>query len=195
MKNRLCTLLLTILLAGIPTGCSTLLPSARQETRSEWKSFDQAKAAFGKIIPYDTTLEEMKELGFAANITPNLEILTHLDIIERFLTHPSIKKSDLDQGLQDCISLQERCQALKISLIRVEERRYGSVLLDMFDFKQKTKKSGWEFNGLIVIGNGLVVYKLAWGKPQLNEIIEKTKPLGPLQDVSDLLMDVTRSGL
>jgi hypothetical protein len=177
----------------ITSSCGSLLPSVKITTKTyQWETFDEAKMAFEKITPLKTTTEELQQLGFDPYSTPNLKILTYLDIIQLFMFNPSIKKEDLDEGIQACINAQTNCSAYKIHLTNILSKRYGSVFLDLFNFKRNIKDSGWEFEALIVIVNNTVVYKLWGGKPQIDENKVIKNPLGPLQNPSDLLIDTTR---
>lgn len=178
-----------------PTGCGSLLPSIKETTRSPWKTFDEAKNAFDKIIPYETTTAELQRLGFSPFSTPNVRIITYLEIIQRFMANPSIKKEDLDEGLQTCITARDNCKAYEIQPKFIFNERYGSVLMDIFNFSKKTHQSGWEFTALVVLVDSTVVYKLWGGKPEIDENKEIKNPLGPLQDVSDLLFKATRETL
>lgn len=189
MRERFVMLVLCgLVLIGV--GCGSLLPSSRRDIRSPWDTYDQARAAFEKITPYQTTVADLKELGFHPYVTPNIEILTYLEVIEHFMPNPSIKKSDLEPGLQDCLGSKDTCHAYEMGLEKVKKKRYGNVLLDVFKFKRKTRKSGWRFQALIVIKGDLVVYKLAGGKPQINENAEEKNPLGPLQDAGGVIEDL-----
>jgi len=67
----------------------------------------------------------------------------------------------------------------------------GNFWLDIFEFERLTKESGWEFKGLIIVIDNLVVYKEpVAGKPKIDvEELEK-KPLGLLQEIGDLVIDI-----
>ena len=66
-RNFFC--LVSVLLAG----CANLLPRADTQQPSSFDSFEAASIAFDKIVGYQTTVDEMRQLGFdlraAANIT------------------------------------------------------------------------------------------------------------------------------
>ncbi|MEW6002980.1 MAG: hypothetical protein AB1638_10095 [Nitrospirota bacterium] len=180
----------------ITLNCGSLLPSIKETPKARWKSFDEAKNTFEKIIPYQTKTEELHQLGFDPFLTPNLKISTYLDIIQLFMFNPfmfnpSIKKEELDDGIQACIDAKTKCTAYEIGLKNVSRARHGSVFLDLFNFKRRTKETGWEFKALIVIVDNIVVYKLWGGKPIIDESREVKNPLGPLQNPSDLLIDTT----
>src|SRR4030067_2214421 len=191
-RKRLLLISLPVI-ALITVGCGSLLPSVKETTKTYWWGFfDDAKIAVEQIIPYKTTTGELQKLGVDPYQTPNLKILTYLDIIQRFMFNPSIKREDLDRGIQDCINAKTNCSAYEIQLKNITKKRHGNVLLDLFNFKKKTKESGGEFEALIVIVNNNVVYKLWGGKPIIDESREIKNPLGPLQNPSDLLIDTTR---
>lgn len=173
--------------AFITSGCGSMLPSVKETTRTQsWGTFDEAKGAFEQIIPYKTSGDDLKKLGFDPASTSNLKILTYLDITQRFMFNPSIKKEDLDKGIQECIAAKTDCSAYEIRLKNISRRRYGNVLLDLLNFKRRTKASGWEFEAFIVMVNGTVVHKFWGGTPGIDEDREVKNPLGPLQDPSDL---------
>jgi len=185
----------SITVAILMTGCSFLLPSSKMTVRSPWKNFEHAKTTFDAIIPYKTTTEDLKTLKFDPLITPNIDLITYLDIIQRFMENPSIKKEDLAQGLQDCIAAKDECRAYEVMIKNVRRKRQGNVILDIFNFKRVRKETGWEFRALIVMKNDLVIYKLWGGKPVIDETVKRKNPLGPLQEAEDILTDLTTQGL
>ncbi|MDP2166902.1 MAG: hypothetical protein Q8J64_01065 [Thermodesulfovibrionales bacterium] len=184
---------LVAIIVFMTSGCSSLLPQARQTTRSPWETFDEAKAAYDRIIPYETTTAELRELGYDPFSTPNIKILTYLDIVERFMANPSIKKQDLDEGVQSCLELKNYCSAYEAAPQNITSKRYGNVLLDLFNFRRKTKESGWKFTALIVLVDRVVVYKLWGGNPIIDNYSEKKNPLGPLQETEDIVREATKA--
>jgi len=188
--------LIIIAVAFIFSGCASLLPSSKETTRTQaWGSFEEAKAAFEQIVPYSTTGEELHKLGFDPNATSNLKILTHLDIIQRFMLNPSIKKEDLDQGIQACIDAKNECCAYELNLRNRSRKRYGNFWLDLFRFRRRTNESGWEFQALVVMVNSTVVHKLWGGTPLVDQNSEVKNPLGPLQESAGFLTDTTVKAL
>ncbi|MBI5409703.1 MAG: hypothetical protein HZA14_10095 [Nitrospirae bacterium] len=174
--------------AFIMASCSSLLPSVKETTPSNyWKNFDEAKEAFEKIIPHVTTVRELHSLGFDPFSSPNVKIMTYLDVIQRSMANTTIKKEDLDEGIQKCISAKAGCSAYEIHLRSSFTKRYGNVFLDLFNFKRLSKESGWEFQAFIIIVEDTVVYKLWGGRPIIDESREVKNPLGPLQDPSDII--------
>lgn len=187
-------LLYALVLQFFLSGCSStsFLPSSKETVRSPWHSFDEVKAAFDRIQPYQTDAAQLKELGFAPDAAPNVQILNHLDIMQRFLPNQSISLKDLDKGLQDCLAAQDRCQAYEIVVRHTDAERYGNVLLDLFNFHRRTTITGWEFRAIIVLKDDLTVYKISGGKPSINEFQDSKNPLGPLQSPGSAIWGLTR---
>lgn len=175
-------------------GCSSrsFLPSSKDIFLSQWKSYDRVSEAFQQIKPYETDLEGLKKLGFSPDITPNIQILNHLDIMQRFIPNQSITLNDLDPGVKECLAAQEECQAYEIFIKYIDSDRYGNVLLDLFNFRRKIAITGWEFRAIVVLNNNLVVYKLCGGKPRIDEFKEHKNPLGPLQHADRILWQVAQ---
>jgi len=70
----------------------------------------------------------------------------------------------------------------------LKRRRYGNFLADFLNFKRKVDVAGWRFNGVILIRDGIVVYKLTSGQPAIHELEESRNPLGPFQGLGESRM-------
>ncbi|MDM8567234.1 hypothetical protein QUF74_16490 [Candidatus Halobeggiatoa sp. HSG11] len=169
------------------TGCAGMLPSMKKTTKSPWKTFEDAKRSFDKIEANKTTSEDLKKLGFDPFETPNVKLVTYLELIERFMPNQSIRIEDLDVGVQQCLKARELCQGYEVTPKILNAKRYGSVFLDLFNFRRKKITRGWIFNALIVLKEDLVVHKVWGGEPNVSEIEDKRNPLGPLQDINKVL--------
>ena len=176
--------ILVLLLSGC-TG--SLLPSVKQTTKSPWQHFEDAKKSFDMIVPHQTTNEDLKRLGFDPFETPNVKLITYLELLERFMPNQSIKMKDLDPGVQSCLKVRELCQGYEILPKMLDSKRYGNAFLDLFNFRRKKITTGWKFNALIVLKDGLVVHKVWGGEPNVSEFEDKRNPLGPLQDINKAL--------
>jgi hypothetical protein len=171
------------------TGCASLLPSSKITTQSPWDNFDTAKLTYEKIVPGTTTVDDLKKLGFDPFITPNIKILNATEVIIIFLANPSIKKDDLDPGIQKCIESRDRCTAYQILPNTLNAKRVGNFWLDLFTFKRHTVNTGWEFRGLITIVDNVVSYRdPPGGRPLINTDQIDSKPLGPIQEVGTVIM-------
>lgn len=181
MEFKKFPLILPLLLLLV-AGCGSLLPSTRQTVKSPWNNFEEAKAAYDRIIVGKCTANDLRRLGFDPFMNPNVTILTYVDIIQKFMFNPSIKIEDLDPGLQKCIKAKAGCNAYSIDPKVLLAKRHGNVLMDLFDFRRNTRETGWRFNALAVMLNGVVVYKQWGGNPSIDSTTITKNPLGPLQN-------------
>jgi hypothetical protein len=187
IKTKLFFMIIIIISTLINGGCGALLPSVKQTTKSPWLNFEDAKKAFDKITSNQTTQEDLKQLGFDPFETPNVKLVTYLELIERFLPNQSIRLEDIDQGVRSCLQVREHCQGYEVSPKMLNSRRYGNAFLDLLNFRRKKVTTGWRFNALIVLKEGLVVHKVWGGEPKVSEFEDKKNPLGPLQNIDTIL--------
>ncbi len=178
-----------VFLLLILTGCASLLPYSTATIRSPWENFDDAKSTYEKIVPGETTVEELKKLGYDPFLVPNIKIMNVTEIIILFLANPSIKKEDLDPGIQKCIESKDRCTAYQILPSILNIRRIGNFWLDFFTFKRHTVNTGWEFRGVIIIVDNVVTYRdPPGGRPLIHTDQVDIKPLGPVQEFGNVLL-------
>jgi hypothetical protein len=188
MKIYCNSLVMAVLLLML-TGCASLLPSSTITSKSPWENFDGAKLTYDKVVPDVTTVDSLKKLGFDPFLTPNIKILNVTEVINLFLPNPSIKKEDLDPGIQKCIKSKDRCTAYQILPSMLNVKRVGNFWLDLFTFKRHTINTGWEFRGLITIVDDVVSYRdPPGGRPLINTEQIDIKPLGPIQEVGNVII-------
>lgn len=189
MKSfTMCLLYLALVLTT--TGCRSLFPSESKTSRTPWQNFDEAQAAFDKIVPHKTSVDELKMLGFDPSSTPNIKILTYLDLIQRFIPNQSITLDDLQPDVRACIEAKDYCHAYELELDLTKNKRYGNLALDVFGFKKKTKITGWSFKALIIVKDDRVAYKIRSGQPNIERYEKKLKPLGPFQELDNIVAKV-----
>ena len=182
--------LLCLALVSTTTGCKSLFSSSAQRTRTPWQNFDEAQTAYEKVVPHKTTISELKELGLDPNTTPNIKILTYLDLIQRFIPNSSITLNDLQPDVRSCIESKDCCHAYEMELDMTDSKRYGNLALDVFGFNRKTKTTGWRFKALVIVKDDVVAYKIRSGEPNVDRLERKTKPLGPLQELDNIVTKV-----
>jgi len=183
MKRRIFVVILALLGMFLTAGCKSLFPHGESTTVSRWKNYNDVEAAFKTIAPYCTTVDDLRTLGFHPQASPNVKILTYVDIVQTFLPNAAIHKEDLPEAVRACIDAKEKSRAYLVELHDTTNKRHGNLILDIFGFKRLTHVSGWEFKGLILIKDDLVLYKLASGEPQVSRDENRIKPLGPLQEL------------
>ena len=179
------TLLAAMCLAG---GCTSLLPRSQEITASPWESYREAQLAFDLIVPNQTTEEELYALGVDPQTMPNIAILNYSDVLRRFMLNQSVTLSDLDGGVQECVQAKTVCRGFEINQRLVKKHRNGSFWLDLLGFRRETHTQGFRFNGLVLLKDRVVVYKLTGGQPVIHESEEANNPLGPVQSIGSKLL-------
>ena len=178
---QLAAILLPVLIAG----CGSLLPRGEAITESPWKSFQEARQTFDHIIPYQTTVNDLKQLKLDPESNPNIAILNYSDLIRRFMPSASINAHDLDKGVRECILANSACKGYEVDQRFIKRNRVGNFWLDFLNFKRSVDVVGWRFNGVILVKGELVIYKLYGGQPAIHELEENKNPLGPLQGAGE----------
>lgn len=163
------------------SGCSSLLPREKNITVGLWNSYEQAQKTFDSITPYQTTIGDLKALNIDPEKNSNITVLNYADIASRFFSSYTFDGFVHDTGVSECIASKTECRGFELNEKVIKRRRYGNFFADILSFKRKTDIIGWEFNGIVLIKENLVIYKLTSGKPSIHEKIEQTKPLGPFQ--------------
>jgi hypothetical protein len=185
--TRLAMYMLCLAVVISATGCKSLFSSSSKVSRVRWQSFEEAQVAYDKVIPHKTSIADLRELGFDPRTTPNVEVLTYLDIIRRFVPNASIALKDLQPDVRECIESKDCCHAYELDIEVMRSKRFGNLALDMLGFRRKTKKTGWTFKALIIVREDIVAYKLRSGQPNVDRLEKKTKPLGPFQELDGIV--------
>lgn len=181
---RGCLGLVFLALASM-TACSNLLPHSESVTEGPWQSYADALLTFEQIVPYETRVDDLKNLHLDPRKNPNITVLNYSDVLRRFIPNPTVNKDDLDDGVRDCIAAKTACLGYEINQENIVSKRSGNFWTDFLNFKRKTDIVGWRFNGVILLKNGLVVYELTGGQPIIRKMEEKSNPLGPLQGIGE----------
>lgn len=164
-------------------GCSSLLPKSTEATASPWHTFQDAQNTFDKIIPGTTTIADLRNMKLDPATNPNIAILNYADVMRRFMLSPSLSVNDLDDGVRLCVTAKINCRGFEINQTSVHKSRNGNVVLDVLGFYRETHTAGWRFNGLILLKDEIVVYKLTGGQPAIQQTEENQNPLGPVQAI------------
>ena len=178
--------------AGLLAGCADLLPKARSDLTGKWGSYDQARIAIERIVPYRTTLGDLRAEGIDPYTSANVQVLTYSDIVLRFPVGGSIAPERLDRGLRECLESGKACSGYSIAVHDIKRERIGDFWLDALNFRRIVEVSGWSFNALILAVDDRVVYTLHGGQPVVHEYETTKQPLGPLQGWGDMLPGLAR---
>lgn len=164
-----------------------MLPRARSES-TPFNSFDEARSAIDSLIPMKSDVAALARLGIDPVKQPNTSILTHADIVRRFVPSALLKREDLDSGVLACLEARDACRGWEITAARISKARTGNFLADFTNFSRRSETTGWRFNALVLLVNDVVVYRAWGGQPSVREIEVNTNPLGPLQDMGPAIV-------
>jgi hypothetical protein len=182
-------LLLSLSLAAL-AGCSSLLPKTTEtsgDTKTAWQSYQQAEQSFARITPRVTTVEQLRAQHLDPRQNANMRIVPRYEVVQLFMVNGTMTAADLDDGVRECLEAQAACTAWEINQQAVQKRRSGNAALDMLRVRRETENSGWRFSGLLLVKDGVVIYKLTGGQPRILEYAHSEDRLGPLQLVGSKL--------
>ncbi len=102
-----------LLVTGTLVGCGTytLLPGQTDTAPPGFASKAQLRAAYDHIVPGETRVSDLTGIGFNS-AAPNVETLSYLGIMERFMPHDSARFDHLSPAVQACFLASDRCAAL-----------------------------------------------------------------------------------
>lgn len=187
--HRKVTRALLPMMVMLLAGCGGVLPSKQTVTPSTWDSFDIAKASYDQVVPGETRMDDLRVMGFDPDHTPNVRRLNYLELIEVFMPHVSVQRDDLDPALRNCLEARDACYAFEARPGVTQYKRHGNAALDLLGFRRETTTSGWQFITLIVVNDDVVAYKLWSGERNILRHDSEKKPLGPLQNSGEDLVE------
>jgi len=191
MTGRISLTLMGAALAGLLAGCSGMLPRQKEVTASPWPTYQAAQETFDKIVPGQTTIADLRNMALDPAENPNIAILNYADVMRKFMLNQSFSVQDLDQGVRDCVMAKVACRGFEVTQSMVNKDRQGNVVLDVLGFYRETQTTGWRFNGLILLKENVVVYKLTGGQPILQGTEESKNPLGPVQAIGQRMTGIS----
>lgn len=185
MRNQAICLATIVLLAG----CSGVLPRESATDTAKFQTYEDLMTAYAKIDVGKTRLADLTGLGFDPKTTPNIEILSYIDIINRFMPTEAMTVQRLPKAVRSCIEAQDHCSAYVMHLQNSRVRHRGSVVPDLLEIERDTSRVGWSAEVLLLLRDDLVAYKVISARPYLEDQRDQTQPLGPLQDLGKMLVD------
>jgi hypothetical protein len=178
-------------LVALTSGCSSMLPVSHSNS-SSFKSFDEARSAVVALVPMKSSKKTVDASGVDFVKQPNTKILTHSEIVRLLVPAGLLKREDLDPGILVCVQARDACNGLDITASRIAKTRTGNFFADFINYRQRTETTGWRFNALILYVDDVVVYRSWGGQPQVDEVDESTRPLGPFQEMGPSLVSGSR---
>lgn len=181
------TVAVIAMLSLVGCGSLTLLPQQTDTANGGFKTYAELRTAFDQIAPGRTRASQLTRIGFDSSAS-NVEVLSYLGVIERFMPRDSVKFDQLAPPVRACILAQDRCTAYVFRPSITEAHRTGDTMLDVLGFDRTTVSKGWSAEVTLLVQDGRVAYKLMSGKPNIETTQEKVQPLGPLQDVGQAIV-------
>ncbi|MEI9995683.1 MAG: hypothetical protein WDM91_13895 [Rhizomicrobium sp.] len=168
-------------------GCGgLLLPSQSEIGDSSFESYKSVNDAFDRIALRQASVSDLAGLGFDAQHTPNVAVLSYLEIVEHFMPNSSMAFDKLDPAVQDCIMARSACEGYVFKVEHHAYQRSGSLFLDLFGFSRTTTETGWTAQVLVLVQNGRVTHKLLSGEPNVRIVRGDVQPLGPMQNLGGM---------
>jgi hypothetical protein len=171
-----------VLVTATLSGCGSLLPEQTDQSNGGFHTYNDVVVAYNRVIPGQTRVADLTSIGFDA-AQPNVEQLSYLGVMERFLPRENMGLSDLAPQVRDCVRSRERCTAYVFKPSQVHQERTGDTMLDVFGFDRTTVSHGWSAEVTLLLRDDRVTYKVISSKPHIETTQEKVQPLGPLQDI------------
>ena len=178
---------------GLGACTAHILPQQHELAITSFHTFDQTRTGYDKVVVNQTTIADMKALGFDPDKSANIQQITYLDVVQSFLPRQDMPFSTVPTSVQTCVAAQNRCIGYVIAPKVSDSNRTGSIFLDFFNFRRRTETKGWAASSMFVLLDGVVVYKLWSGEPNIHTISTKVNPLGPAQDLGSAIGKVVPS--
>src|ERR1700748_448729 len=102
---------LAVSLAVVGFGILSLLPHQADSGSLGIRSLKELAAAYDRVKPGATRASAVARLGFDTS-SPNVEVLSYLGVMERFMARDTVAFDRLAAPIQDCIEARDRCTAL-----------------------------------------------------------------------------------
>ena len=174
------------------SGCGgILLPSQSEIGETTFETYGAVHEAFDKISLRQSSVSDLSRLGFDAEHTPNVAVLSYLEIVERFMPNSSMAFDKLDPAVQECIMARTSCEGYVFNVQHHEFQRSGSLFLDLFGFEHLTTETGWTAQVLVLVQDGHVTHKLLSGSPNVRIVRDDIEPLGPMQNLGSVFVTGT----
>lgn len=175
-----------VLIASLLAGCANLQPIARSDDSSLFETIEQARAALAMVVSYRTTLTELKALGFDAEGSANVRQISYPQFISVLMLNPNLPLDQIDPGIRDCLASRQACRVYEFRIGRSRRERQPPLLPDLLNFRRVTRVTGWRFEGLLVVRDGIVLFHNHGGEPRFDRVERRINPLGPFQAGSDI---------
>ena len=174
---------IVVLMALLVAGCGGVLPHESNVDATQFQNHDELMTAYGQIVPGKTRLADLTALGFGPLSTPNTEVLSYTQIVDRFMPSEAMTLQQVPPAVRGCIEAAAHCSAYLYRLSHTSKQRHGGVVPDLLGVERDTVNTGWSVEVVLLLKDDEVVYKLMSGQPNIESREDSSRPLGPLQDL------------
>ena len=182
-------------MALVLSACGGVLPHEANIESSQFVTYDQAVAAYSKIIVGKTQLSDLPTLGFDPRLTPNIEITSYTGVRGSLAPTQGTTYERMPLAIRLCIEAQSGCSEYVYRFQRLKTDRSGGVVPQLLGFEHDAVRQGWSAEIDLLLQNDRVVYKLMSSIPNIEEQNNSTKPLGPVQDLGKMITGSRGSGI
>jgi hypothetical protein len=166
-------------------GCSSLLPRGGAKTTSPFDSYAHAQAAAERIVPFRSTTADLAAAGFDPDNAANVTVIPYPEILGRLTPYSGVPMERLDRGIRACIDAQVACRGYLFRFQQESRQREGSFFADFLNIHRVTHTTGWAFEAMVVVSDGVVLFRNTGGEPRVERYDRQTNPLGPLQPAGE----------
>lgn len=178
-------ILAPLLAAALLAGCTSMLPRGSVDTPTPFKSYADADSAARRIVPFQTPVSALRELGFDPTDGRNVTVIPYPDLLARLAPYSGVPMDALDPGIRQCILAKADCVGWQFHFERLVRRREGGFWSDFFALRRVTHVTGWSFDALVVAADGKVLFRNMAGQPAIDRVERQVNPLGPLQSMGE----------
>ena len=151
-----------------------MLPSSTNAS-SSFRHFEDLRVAVESLQPNTSDQHTLVRLGIDPGSLPNTTILSYTDLLRRFQPGTVAIRDELDPGIIACLVARDACRGWELNVAYIANNRTGSFLADFFNFRRRTVTTVWRFNALILMADGVVVYRAWGGQPSVNQVDRRAK--------------------
>lgn len=150
------SVLITLALVGC--GGLGLLPYRSETQNSGFGSLAALKKAYRSIKPGTTLASDLSGLGFDAARGDNVQVLSYLGVIERFMPRDSLHFDKLAPAVQACIDARNRCTGYVFRTGEAPESRDAEAT-GGFVTSSRAAAATWSQDVVLLVQDGRVAYK------------------------------------
>lgn len=166
---------------AMTAGCASVMPSSTERTTDgvKWTSFADAERFTQSIVEGRSTLDDLAANGLDLRgaDSQNAKRITPTVFIEQFGTNPTVMPS----GARRCSLAIDRCTGYVFTKQELQKKGKGNIILRLTGFKKESDVTGWEAKLVVLLLDGVVVYKELGGTAMVSREESGTNPLGPAE--------------